>query len=189
MFFERWWNPKAWVANNRATNTRNNDIRGIIVKVYLANGLFSRADVMFNSYIASVLRQEFHTLDLFLPQEADINDKNSYADSVMIAELDTAKLLESDILIAVLDGVEIDAGVATEIGIFSTTGKPIIGVYTDVRQLGRDNEQKIQALINDGVENQFMYRNLFTVGVIKKNGKIVNDITEIITELKGHGLT
>lgn len=159
------------------------------MKVYLANGLFSKADVMFNSYIASVLRQEFKSLDLFLPQEADINDKNSYADSIMIAELDTMKLLESDVLIAIIDGVEIDAGVATEIGIFSTTGKPIIGVYTDVRQLGRDNKLKIQALIDDGVENQFMYRNLFTIGVIKKNGKIVNDITELIAELKGVGLT
>ena len=136
-----------------------------------------------------VLRQEFKSLDLFLPQEADINDKNSYADSIMIAELDTMKLLESDVLIAIIDGVEIDAGVATEIGIFSTTGKPIIGVYTDVRQLGRDNKLKIQALIDDGVENQFMYRNLFTIGVIKKNGKIVNDITELIAELKGVGLT
>lgn len=159
------------------------------MKGYLANGLFSKADIMFNSYIASVLRQEFHSFELFLPQEADINDKNSYADSIMIAELDTTKLLEADVLIAIIDGVEIDAGVATEIGIFSTTGKPIIAVYTDVRQLGRENEKKIQALINDGVENQFMYRNLFTVGVIKKNGKIVSDITELITELKGYGIT
>ena len=161
---------------------------GEILKGYLANGLFSKADVMFNSYLASVLRQEFHSLDLFLPQEADINDKNSYADSIMIAELDTKHLLESDFLIAVIDGVEIDAGVATEIGIFSTTGKPIIGVYTDVRQQGRGNVKKIEALINDGVENQFMYRNLFTVGVIKKNGVIVSDVTEAITYLKGIGL-
>lgn len=144
---------------------------------------------MYNSYISSVLRQEFHSFDLFLPQEAPINDKNSYADSIMIAELDTAKLLESDVLIAVIDGVEIDAGVATEIGIFSTTGKPIIAVFTDVRQLGRDNERKIQALIDDGIENQFMYRNLFTVGVIKKNGKIVKDFVELIDELKGIGVT
>lgn len=159
------------------------------MKGYLANGLFSKADIMYNSYVASVLRQEFYSFDLFLPQEAEINDKNSYADSVMIAELDTQKLLEADVLIAMIDGVEIDAGVATEIGIFSTTGKPIFAVYTDVRQLGRDNEQKIQALIDDGVENQFMYRNLFTVGVIKKNGKIVSDFMELITELKGIGVT
>lgn len=157
------------------------------MKAYLANSLFSKADVMFNSYIASVLRQEFKSLDLFLPQEAGINDKNGYADSIMIAELDTKELLESDFLIAVIDGIEIDAGVATEIGIFSTTGKPIIGVYTDSRQLGRNNVQKINALVNEAVENQFMYRNLFTVGVIKKNGVIVNDILGLRNEVRRIG--
>ncbi|QPK89881.1 nucleoside 2-deoxyribosyltransferase [Bacillus velezensis] len=157
------------------------------MKGYLANGLFSKADIMFNTYVASVLRQNLNGFDLFLPQEAGINDKNSYADSIMIADLDTQKLLESDVLIAVLDGVEIDAGVATEIGIFSTTGRPIIGLYTDVRQQGRSNDRKIEALIKDGVENQFMYRNLFTVGVIKKNGKIVDTIDKLISELREIG--
>ena len=159
------------------------------MKGYLANGLFSRADEMFNSYICSIIKQEFKSFDLFLPQESGVNDKTTYADSIMIAELDTKNLLESDILIAVIDGTEIDAGVATEIGIFSTTGKPIIGVYTDIRQQGRDNEEKIQALIKDGTENQFMYRNLFTVGVIKKNGCIVSDIQDLVEELKKLGVS
>lgn len=154
------------------------------MKAYLANGLFSEADVMYNAHLAKLLRTEFKDLDLFLPQEADINDKSGYADSVMIAELDTQKLLESDILIAVIDGVEIDAGVASEIGVFFTTGKPIVALYTDVRQQGRDNEKKIQALIEDGVENQFMYRNLYTVGLVKKNGVIVNNTQSLIKEVK-----
>jgi nucleoside 2-deoxyribosyltransferase len=155
------------------------------VKGYLANGLFSHADRMFNNYIATLLRIEFPQLDLFLPQEQAINDKNSYADSVMIAEIDTKNLLNSDFMIAVIDGVEIDSGVSTEIGIFSTTGKPIFGLCTDIRQFGRDNDKKIQALINDGIENQFIYRNLFTVGVIKKNGKIVSNLANLIKAMKG----
>jgi len=157
------------------------------MKVYFANGLFSEADRIYNKYVATLLRTEFKELELFLPQEADINDKSGYADSVMIAELDTEKLLESDILIAVIDGVEIDAGVASEIGVFSTTGKPIIGLFTDVRQHGRDNEEKINALIKDGVENQFMYRNLYTVGLIKKNGIVVNTISELTKTLRKIG--
>jgi nucleoside 2-deoxyribosyltransferase len=155
------------------------------MKVYLANGLFSEADRMYNNYVATLLRNEIDDLDLFVPQEAgEINDKQSYADSLMIASWDTTKLLESDVLIAILDGVEIDSGVSAEIGIFSTTGKPIIGLYTDVRQFGRDNDKKIQALINDGTENQFMYRNLFTIGKVKENGVIVSNTTDLIKELK-----
>lgn len=154
------------------------------MKIYFANGLFSQADLMFNSYVAEKLRKNFNDLDLFLPQEAEINDKNCYANSVMIADLDTSKLLDSDVLIAVIDGAEIDSGVATEIGIFSTTGKPIIALYTDIRQQGRNNSKKIDALIEDGTENQFMYKNLFTIGVIKKNGVVVDSVDKIIEQVK-----
>lgn len=154
------------------------------MKGYLANGLFSLADRNVNELIAKSLRDAIEDLDLFVPQEQGINDKNSYADSITIAELDTENLLESDFLIAVLDGVEIDSGVASEIGAFYTTGKKIIGLYTDVRQLGRDNEKKINALIEDGTENQFMYRNLYTVGLVKLNGVIVSNLDDLVKEVK-----
>ena len=154
------------------------------MKAYLANGLFSLSDRMFNKYLADLLRKKIKNLDLFVPQEQEINDKSSYANSEMIAELDTNKLLESDILIAVIDGVEIDAGVATEIGVFYNTGKPIVALYTDVRKQGRDNNKKIEALIADGNENQFMYRNLYTVGIIKKRGTIVDTVDELIEEIE-----
>jgi nucleoside 2-deoxyribosyltransferase len=158
------------------------------MKAYLANGLFSEADRMYNEHLAKLLRTEFKELDLFVPQEAgEINDKNSYADSLMIAGWDTQKLIESDVLIAVLDGVEIDSGVSAEIGIFSVTGKPIIGLYTDVRQFGRDNEKKINALIKDGTENQFMYRNLFTIGKVKENGVVVSNTADLVKEMKKLG--
>ncbi|AYP68321.1 nucleoside 2-deoxyribosyltransferase [Bacillus phage vB_BcoS-136] len=155
------------------------------MKAYLANGLFSEADRMYNDYLAKLLRAEFKDLDLFVPQESgEINDKNAYADSLMIADWDTNKLLESDFLIAVLDGIEIDSGVSAEIGIFSTTGKPVIGLYTDVRQFGRDNKNKIEALIKDGTENQFMYRNLFTIGKVKENGVVVSDTNSLVNKVK-----
>lgn len=151
------------------------------MKAYLANGLFSEADRMYNAHLAKLLRDEFNDLDLFVPQEAgEINDKNSFADSQMIAKWDSEKLLESDFLIAVLDGVEIDSGVSAEVGMFSMTGKPIIGLYTDVRQFGRDNQKKIQALIEDGTENQFMYRNLFTIGRVKLSGVVVNNTDSLL---------
>lgn len=151
------------------------------MKTYLANGLFSEADRMYNAYLAKLLRNEFKDLEIFVPQEAEeINDKNSFADSQMIAKWDSEKLLESDFLIAVLDGVEIDSGVSAEIGMFSMTGKPIIGLYTDVRQHGRDNSKKIEALIEDGTENQFMYRNLFTIGRVKLSGVIVDNTDSML---------
>lgn len=152
------------------------------MKAYLANGLFGIGDRLLNLLLAEELRKKVEGIDLYLPQENDaINNKNAYADSISIAKADMDKLRESDILIAVIDGVEIDSGVAAEIGAFSMMDKPIFALYSDVRQQGRDNDKKIQALINDGVENQFMYRNLFVIGLIKKTkGGVYSSIEEII---------
>ena len=157
------------------------------MKAYLANGLFSIGDRYVNERIAAELRKAIDGIELYVPQEnGAINDKSAYADSRAIAAADLAHLEESDVLIAVLDGVEVDSGVAAEIGVFSTFNRPIIALFSDVRQQGRDNEKKIQALVEDGTENQFIYRNLFVVGLIKRNGVIVGTIEELADEVKKH---
>lgn len=155
------------------------------MKAYLANGLFSMGDRYTNEVLAKAVREAVPGIELYVPQENDaINDKTSYADSLTIAQADMDMLEQSDVLIAVLDGVEIDSGVAAEIGAFSMLKRPIIGVFTDVRQMGRDNTKKIDALIADGVENQFIYRNLFVVGLIKQRGCIVSSVDELVAEIQ-----
>ncbi|MEO4052532.1 nucleoside 2-deoxyribosyltransferase [Solibacillus sp. CAU 1738] len=155
------------------------------MKAYLANGLFSIGDRYVNEVLAKAIRQAVPTIDLYVPQENDaINDKSSFADSLAIAEADLTSLQQSDVLIAVIDGVEIDSGVAAEIGAFSSYNRPIIALYSDVRQQGRDNVKKIDALIADGTENQFIYRNLFVVGLIKRSGVIVSSIEEVVSEIE-----
>ncbi|WP_461214834.1 nucleoside 2-deoxyribosyltransferase [Lacticaseibacillus sp. GG6-2] len=140
--------------------------------IYFANALFSRADYDFNARLVHRLRQVLPDVDIYLPQEnAAINDKNTYADSTTIAQADTAEVLRADLLIAVLDGPTIDAGVASEIGIAYAKEIPILGLYTDSRQLGATNPQKLTALQNVA-ENQFHYVNLYTTGLIKLNGEI-----------------
>jgi len=151
------------------------------MKAYLANGLFSLGDRLVNERLAAAIRQAVPNIELYVPQENDaINDKTAYADSLAIAEADLEMLQQSDVLVAVLDGVEIDSGVAAEIGAFSMLNRPIIGVFTDVRQQGRENMMKIEALIRDGIENQFVYRNLFVIGLIKRNGVITTSINDAV---------
>ena len=156
------------------------------MKAYLANGLFGLGDRLLNTLIAAEVRKEIEGIELYVPQEnAAINDKSSYADSITIAKADMDKLRESEFLIAVIDGVEIDSGVAAEIGAFAMMDKPIFALYSDVRQQGRDNENKIKALIEDGRENQFMYRNLFVIGLIKAtDGDIYSTVEELIAGIK-----
>lgn len=154
------------------------------MKIYFANALFSQAELNYNAQLAAKIRQLDQTIDLYLPQENDsINDKQAYADSKMIAQADTEKLLASDLMVAVLDGLSIDNGVASEIGVAYAKEIPIIGLYTDTRQQGSSNQQKLQAL-GQIAENQFHYVNLYTTGLIKLNGTIVNNEVDLLEAVK-----
>ena len=60
---------------------------------------------------------------------------------------------ESDLLVAVLDGLDIDSGTACEIGYAAAHGKKIIGIRNDFRLCG-DNEAacvniQVEYFIND----------------------------------------
>lgn len=166
------------------------------MKAYLANGLFSYADQLLNKSVATMIRKVNKNIDLYVPQENEtLNDKEVYANSQMIFEGDNFYLDKTDLLIAVIDGVEIDSGVAAEIGRFTaiceyeikytgTTNRKVYALYTDVRRQGANNLKKINALQEDSTENQFMYRNLYVIGAIKKYGTIFTSVPELIEALK-----
>ncbi|BDR56781.1 nucleoside 2-deoxyribosyltransferase [Xylocopilactobacillus apis] len=155
------------------------------MRIYFANALFTIAEQTFNAQLAEKIRAIDPSIELYLPQEnQEINDKSLYADSKMIAKGDTEQLVKSDLVVAILDGVILDPGVAAEIGVAYGKGIPIIGLYSDSRQEGASNKQKVEAL-NDVAENQFFYLNLYVVGLIKLNGSIVAteaDLTRKIAE-------
>lgn len=156
------------------------------MKIYFANALFSQAEINYNAQLAAKIRQLDPQIDLYLPQEnAEINDKQAYADSKMIAQADTQKLLQSDLMVAVLDGLSIDNGVASEIGVAYAKEIPIVGLYTDTRQQGSSNQKKLQAL-SEIAENQFHYLNLYTTGLVKLNGIIVNNEAGLLAAISDY---
>ena len=157
-------------------------------KVYFASPLFNEMEKDFNEKVVSDLEinlaHSYAKVEFYLPQRnMAINDKNAFADSLAIAKGDNEEFLSSDILVAVLDGVTIDAGVASEIGIAWAKGMHIIGLYTDSRRLGTENQLKIDALQNDVAENQFHYLNLYTVGLVKDSGMIVTSVEELFNQI------
>lgn len=155
-------------------------------KLYYASPIFSEMEYTYNDFLVKKIREEYPDLTVYSPQEqGEINDKESYADSVAIAKYDTEALLSSDIMIAVLDGVTIDAGVASEIGVAYQAGIPIIGLFTDSRQQGATNKQKLEAL-QSTAESQFAYVNLYTVGLIKMNGQVYNTSKEMIQAIQSY---
>lgn len=153
------------------------------MKIYFAAPMFAESERLYNTMIVESIREKFPECQIYLPQEnGDINDKMAYANSLMIAKADTNEVLKSDLIIAILDGISIDAGVASEIGVAYAKGIPIMGLYTDSRQQGGEHPDKLAALTEIG-ENQFHYLNLYTTGLIKLNGLIVSSKEELLSEL------
>lgn len=153
-------------------------------KVYFANDLFNDANLEYNRMVVENLREECENLEVYLPQENDaINDKKSYADSEAIAKADMGELMDSDLLVAVIDSD--DSGVALEIGAFYHTEKPIIGIFTDTRRVAFENQKKRDALDEIG-ENQVAYTNLMVVGIIKDRGALVGNHEEAVRLIKNH---
>ena len=158
----------------------------MLKKIYFASPLFSEMERLYNEKLVLNIRESYPGVEVYVPQEqVEINDKNAYADSMAIAKYDTDALLESQLIVAVLDGATIDVGVATEIGVAYQAGIPIIGLYTDSRQQGAENKQKLAAL-QEIAESQFSYINLYTVGLIKMNGAIYNTSEHFITAINSY---
>ena len=162
------------------------------MKIYLANGLFSESDRNYNDYLVDKIEELGY--EIYAPQRnLAINDKKKSAPSIPIYDGDTDRLKECDILIAILDGQ--DLGVASEIGwvagynegvLLESQRKIILGLYTDNRDLSKTySESKVKDGINEGIgESQFPYVNLYTVGAIKKFGKLFGSSEELLDVLK-----
>lgn len=152
-------------------------------QIYFASPLFSDMERVYNESLVKKIRTMYPELNVYLPQEqGEINDKESYADAKMIAKYDTDALLNSQLVLAILDGVSIDVGVASEIGVAYQAGIPVLGLFTDSRQQGADNQKKITALKEVG-ESQFPYMNLYTSGLIKLNGQILTNEEDWLKEI------
>jgi len=154
------------------------------MKIYFAGPMFANADLRYNEYLVKEIRALNPNTEVYLPQENNaINDKAAYADSKMIALADTERVLESDLLVAVLDGLTIDPGVASEIGVAYAKGIPVVALYSDTRQQGADNDKKLAAL-QETAENQFHYLNLYTVGLVKLNGAVYGNEQKFLEAVK-----
>lgn len=140
---------------------------------YLASHFFNDAMYKWTESLAQYI-EENTELNLYVPQRnADINDKKNNDDiitDIKIAQADTAELKKANILIACLDGLTIDDGVAGEVMAHGVVAeleeeykvdfpRMIIGVITDMRYLGTG-------------ENK-LYRNLMIVGKVKEHGHLV----------------
>jgi nucleoside 2-deoxyribosyltransferase/ubiquinone/menaquinone biosynthesis C-methylase UbiE len=135
-------------------------------RIYWANSLFTDADRAYNTQVVKKLRDA--GFEVFLPQESKVNESPS-PDSEEIFRIDSAAVLNSQLLIACLDQETIDSGVACEVGLAYAFNIPIIGLYTDIRQHRQGKAR--------------MYKNLYVLGAIEAHGEVVSSVDELITAI------
>src|SRR4030067_2471618 len=104
--------------------------------VYLAAPLFREAECDFNRKRRDELISA--GFKVFLPQEDSNNIKDNKDRQKIIFNKNLKGIENSDILVAVLDGADVDSGTAWEIGFASAKGKSVLGLRTDFRTLGRE---------------------------------------------------
>lgn len=104
-----------------------------LYSMYLAAPLFSLAERNFNRQLAQALWAEGFLV--LLPQERTNNFRrlDGSVDLSGLA-LDCADLANSlDIMVAIVDGSDVDSGTALEVGMRHSHRKPILAVRTDFR--------------------------------------------------------
>ena len=166
------------------------------MKIYLAGPIFTYGDLLRNTEWAAKVRDAIPGVDLYSPIEnTEINGvegKKKFAGSQEIAKADNARLNNTDILIACIDGDCLPAGTSAEIGKFHEKiergdHKYIVGICTDNRQmfLTHSEAKNIGGAASLG-EQQYSYQNLYVTGLIKQGGILVSNIDEAIKFIKLH---
>lgn len=107
-------------------------------RIYLAVPLFSEAQKIYNACLAGLLASRYYSVHL--PQNfEDTAESWSKNREELIYRWNLAALKNSDIVVAVIDGSDVDSGTALEMGYATALGKRVIAIRTDFRRYS-DNE-------------------------------------------------
>lgn len=104
------------------------------MKLYLAAPLFSQMERSWNRGFAAALAAALPGAAVLLPQDFRSGDKyNDPKHYGALYKLCLAGIDGCDAVVAVLDGADVDSGVAFEVGYARARGKPVVGLRTDYR--------------------------------------------------------
>jgi nucleoside 2-deoxyribosyltransferase len=123
------------------------------MKVFIAGPLFSQAEREFNVRVEEELRR--HGFKTFLPQRDvgrldELLAKEGDQAYRTIFDRDLKGLDQADVVVAILDGPDVDSGTAFEVGYAFAKGKPVIGLKTDMRVFAK--EEEVNNMLAQGVK-------------------------------------
>ncbi|MDD1748686.1 MAG: nucleoside 2-deoxyribosyltransferase [Methanothrix sp.] len=112
-------------------------------KIYLSGPLFSRGEIAWGERVKAFLEDRLDGARIIWPHEI----VPCHAKPAQIFEANMQALREADIMVAILDGPQVDDGTAWEIGYFFMQGKKILGMRTDFRRAGETDDSRVNLMI------------------------------------------
>lgn len=104
------------------------------MRLYFAAALFTQVERKWNRMLAEALERLEPGLEVTLPQDFKVAGKyNSSRHYGALFRMCVDGLEAADVVLAVLDGAEVDSGVAWEVGYAFARGTPVVGLRTDFR--------------------------------------------------------
>jgi nucleoside 2-deoxyribosyltransferase len=119
-------------------------------KLYLAGPLFSQAEWRWNARLVEALRRSGY--DVFAPQEkakAALGTAGAL-DARAIFAGNVKDIERAHVVVAVLDGPDVDSGTSWECGYAFKLGRPVVGIRTDFRSGGDDPKNAVNLMLSNG---------------------------------------
>jgi len=112
-------------------------------KIYLSGPLFSAGEIAWGELLSAHLIDRLLDTEIIWPHE--IVPDGTEPEGIFQANLNA--LDECDLMVAILDGAQVDDGTAWEIGYFFGQGKKILGMRTDFRRAGESDGSRVNLMI------------------------------------------
>jgi nucleoside 2-deoxyribosyltransferase len=115
--------------------------------VYFAGPLFSQAEWTWNASVVAALRRSGCTV--FSPQEHanEMLTGTKRFDPRELFDTNLAGIERCDVVVAILDGPDPDSGTAWECGYARKSGRPVVGVRSDLRAGGDDSKGAVNLML------------------------------------------
>ena len=110
-------------------------------RIYLSGPLFSAGEIAWGRELSSFLRERLANagVQVIWPYELSINQ----LEPEEIFGENLRALDRCDLMVAILDGPQVDDGTAWEIGRFFHQGKKVLGIRTDIRKAGESERSRV----------------------------------------------
>lgn len=130
-----------------------------MITIYQAGPLFTDAEqhwhLALKKKIEESIKTQGHVAKVIWPYELLPGEveTNEVGKGQLIFKTCLDALTSADVVIALLDGVQVDDGTAWEIGYAYALGKPILGIRTDFRQAGEHPGATVNAMVEYSCSN------------------------------------